>query len=83
MRSFAQGLALVGLFLAANVVAAGVMLFLGRSFQNIAPGVESPWPWFLIGIAGVLAGYCFLRGALAHFTGVPLLQWRTGQRGGE
>ena len=55
----------LGIFLAANVVAAGVVLVLGLIFQTIIPGWSSPWPWFVIGGAGAIAAYLFAKGALA------------------
>lgn len=82
MRSFTQGLALVGLFLGANVVAAGVVQVLGQILQKMVPGLESPWPWFVIGGAGAFAAYLFIRGAIVHIAGTPLIQWRPGRRGG-
>ena len=82
MRSFLQGLVLVGIFVATNVVGAGVILVLGQIWQRAIPGWGSPWPWFVIGGAGALAAFCFLRGALFYAAGPLLIQWRPGRRGG-
>lgn len=57
---------MASLFAAANVVAAGVMLVLGRALQMLvpAPGAEV-WIMYAAGAAGALAAIAFLRGAVA------------------
>jgi hypothetical protein len=82
MKAFTQAIALVGLFLGANVVAAGVVQVLGRILQDLVPGLESPWPWFVIGGAGAFAAFLFVRGGIIYLAGGALLQWRPGRRGG-
>jgi len=82
MKSFAQSLTLVAMFLGANVVAAGVIQVLGQILQGLLPGWESPWPWFVIGGAGAFAAYLFIRGAMVYLAGGSLIQWRPGRRGG-
>lgn len=80
-----QALVLICLFLAANVVAAGVVLVLGQMLQAMAPTWRSPWPWLLIGGAGAAAAYLFLKGALffaADRDPYKGLQSVSGQRGG-
>lgn len=64
MKSLAGAAVILILFLLANVVAAGVVLVLGQALQAIAPGWESPWPWLVIGAAGAVTAYLFLKAAL-------------------
>lgn len=66
MRKALAWVAVSGLFVAANVVAAGVMLVTGRALQMLipAPGAEV-WIMYAAGAAGALAAIAFLRGALA------------------
>lgn len=64
MRILVQGVAIVGLFVAANGVAAGVVLVLGLAVRAIAPSWYSPWPWLVIGVAGAGAAYFFLKGIM-------------------
>lgn len=82
MRTFLEGAVVIAFFLAANVVAAGVWTVLGGIVQRLFPGLEAPWPWFIIGIAAALAAFLFLRGAMCYANRLPLIQWRPGQRGG-
>lgn len=76
MNTFFQGALVVGFMVAANVVAAGVWLVLGGILQKMAPGIEAPWPWILIGAAAAIAAFLFLRGAMCYANRVPLIQWR-------
>jgi hypothetical protein len=64
MRGIAQGLIVIGLLVAANVVAAGVVLVLGRSLLAIDASWTAPWPWLLIGALGAGAAYLFLKGTM-------------------
>lgn len=85
MTFLLQGAVIVGFFLAANIVAAGVVLVLGRLLQAIAPGWSSPWPWLLICAAGAIAAYLFLKGAMffaAERNPHKGLQSGAGRRGG-
>ncbi len=78
-------LALIGLFVAANVVAAGVVQVLGQMLQAAGPASSSPWPWLVIGAAGAVAAYLFLKGALffaAERNPYKGLQSGAGRRGG-
>jgi hypothetical protein len=59
-----EGAVVVGFFVAANVVAAGVVLVLGTMLNLAAPSWHSPWPWLVVGAAGALAAYLFLKGAM-------------------
>ena len=61
MKTFLQGVVLISLFVMANVVAAGVILVLGKTLQAVAPTWTSPWPWLLICWAGALAAIGFVR----------------------
>ena len=66
MSALFQGAVVAAFFFAANVVAAGVVLVLGKMLQAIAPAWHSPWPWILICAAGALAAFLFLRGAMLY-----------------
>ena len=49
----------------AHVVAAGVVRNLAELAFDMAPeAVLTPWPWFLIGAAGVAAALFFLNGVI-------------------
>lgn len=66
MRSLLAWVVLASLFVAANVVAAGVMLVLGRALQMLLPSdAAAPWIMYAAGAAGALAAVLFLRGAMA------------------
>ena len=66
MKATITWCALAGLFAAANVVAAGVMLVLGRALQMLFPDPAATVPtMYLAGAAGAIAAILFLRGALA------------------
>lgn len=82
MRSFLQGTLVAAIFLAANVVGAGVMQVLGQAWLKAVPNSESIWPWFVIGLAGVGAAWFFLAGVFWYARRRPLLQWWRGRRGG-
>ncbi len=82
MKSFLEGAVVVAFLLAANIVGAGVIQVLGGILQRVLPGLESPWPWFLICAAAAIAAFLFLRGAMCYANRLPLIQWRPGQRGG-
>jgi hypothetical protein len=76
MRKLLEGLILIGVFVAANVVAAGVMLVLGQVIQAIAPACDSPWPWFMTGTAGVFAALVFLKGMLVYISEHSRIKYR-------
>ena len=65
MKTFLEGAVVAAFFIASNVVAAGVVLALGKGLQAVAPAWHSPWPWLAVGAAGALAAYHFLRGVMA------------------
>ena len=80
-----SGIVLVAVFLAANVVAAGVVLVLGGLLRR-APALDgSPWAWMAVLAAGAFAAVIFLRGAMS-FCGRrdpnKGLESAHGQRGG-
>lgn len=64
MRVLVGGLAVLGLLVLANLVAAGVMLSGGFLLQLLLPGWASPWPWLAVCVAGVGASVLFLRSCL-------------------
>ncbi len=82
MTSFFQALVVMGFFVAANVVAAGVILVLGMAMQRAAPALESPLAWIIICAGGALAAYLFLKGAIICAGERARLQCRSGRRGG-
>jgi nitroreductase len=82
MRTFLQGAVLATMFVAANVVGAGVVLVLGLMLQAIAPAWQSPWPWFVVCAAGVGAALTFLKGALVYAQERARVQCRSDHRGG-
>lgn len=82
MRPFVQGLVVVVVFIACNVVAAGVVLVLGTILQQAAPGWDSPWPWFVICAFAAIAAILFLQGAISYAQGLRRLQWPPRRRGG-
>ena len=66
MRTTLAWVVIASLFAAANVVAAGVMLVLGRALQMLFPDPAATVPtMYLAGAAGAIAAILFLRGALA------------------
>jgi len=66
MRTALAWVVIASLFAAANVVAAGVMLVLGRALQDFFPSQDATvWIMYAAGAAGALAAVLFLRGALA------------------
>lgn len=66
MRATLTWCAMAALFAGANVVAAGVMLVLGRALQMLLPYEDATvWIMYASGAAGVLAAVLFLRGAMA------------------
>ena len=68
---------MAGLFAAANVVAAGVMLVLGGTLQGFFPSQDAaPWIMYAAGAAGALAAVLFLRGAMA----AAPLRWKIENR---
>lgn len=64
MRSLLQGAVVASFLIAANLVAAGVVLAMGKGLQALAPAWHSPWPWLAVGAAGALAAYFFLLGVM-------------------
>lgn len=79
MTGFLQGAVLIAFFVAANVVAAGVVLVLGLIFK---PPTDTAWPWIFICAAGAIAAYLFLKGAAICASERARLQCRAGRRGG-
>jgi hypothetical protein len=66
MRAAYVWCVMAGLFVAANVVAAGTMLVLGRALEMLLPYEDATvWIMYAAGAAGALAAVCFLRGAMA------------------
>lgn len=59
-----RGLIVLALFVAANLLAAGVVLGLGLALQAIAPMWISPLPWVAIGAASIAAAVLFLKHAV-------------------
>jgi uncharacterized protein (DUF983 family) len=82
VRTLLQGTILATLFVAANVVGAGVVLVLGLMLQALAPTWQSPWPWFVVCAAGVGAALTFLKGALVYAQERARVQCRAHHRGG-
>ena len=77
MRTAVAWVALSGLFAAANVVAAGVMLVLGRALQDFFPSQDATvWIMYAAGAAGAVAAVLFLRGAMA----AAPLRWKIEYR---
>jgi len=67
--------AMAGVFVAANVVAAGTMLVTGGALQMLLPfPAADPWIMYAAGAAGALAAVLFLRGAMESVRD----SWRTG-----
>lgn len=66
MRAVLTWLLVAGILAFANVVAAGVMMILGGLVNKVSPDAmhELVWPWFIVGLLGVLAAILFLRGAM-------------------
>ncbi len=64
MRAAAGAAVVLALFLAANIVAAAIVLGLGLLFRALAPGSSSPWPWVVICGAAAIAAYYFLKWSL-------------------
>ena len=68
---------MAGLFAAANVVAAGVMLVLGLALQGFFPSQDATvWIMYAAGAAGAVAAVLFLRGAMA----AAPLRWKIEYR---
>lgn len=66
MKSIGTWCLMAGLFAAANVVAAGVMLVLGQALTSLVPAHgASVWLLYIAGAAGALAAIAFLRGVMA------------------
>jgi hypothetical protein len=64
MTAFLQGAVVAAFLIASNVIAAGVVLALGKGLQFVAPAWYSPWPWLAVCAAGALAAYLFLLGVM-------------------
>lgn len=66
-----------GLFVAANVVAAGVMLVTGSALEMLiqAPAAK-PWLMYAAGAAGAAAAVIFLRGAMEGAKRSRRTPWR-------
>ena len=77
MRTIGIWCLMAGLFAAANVVAAGVMLVLGRALQDFFPSQDATvWIMYAAGAAGAVAAVLFLRGAMA----AAPLRWKIEYR---
>ena len=77
MRATAVWVLLASLFVAANVVAAGVMLILGGTLQGFFPSQDATvWIMYAAGAAGAFAAVLFLRGAMA----AAPLRWKIEYR---
>ena len=77
MRATYVWCVMAGLFIAANVVAAGVMLVLGQMLQRFFPAQDATvWIMYAAGAAGAFAAVLFLRGAMA----AKPLRWKMENR---
>ena len=76
-----KGLVVIALLIAANVVAAGVVLVLGKGLQAVAPALHSPWLWLAVGAAGAFAAYFFLRGAMRVAAWRPFVGFADPKKG--
>lgn len=77
---FLEGAIVAGVFIASNVVAAGVVLVLGMMLK-LSPVADSPWPWLVVGILGALAAYVFLKGAMLYDLHRRFFGWRNPNKG--